>query len=164
MGPVTTAADVVELLSAHSLTLATAESLTAGAVAARVADISGASRVLRGGVIAYQNDIKADVLGVNTARLDSHGAVDEQVSLQMADGARRRLGANVGVATTGVAGPQPHQGQPVGTVWIAVATDEVQRATLFRFEGDRETIRQASVDAALRLIVDVVHGPSGIGE
>lgn len=152
----TSAADVVELLDAHGLTLATAESLTAGAVAARVADISGASRVLRGGVVAYQNDIKADVLGVDPTRLESHGAVDEQVSIQMADGARRRLGAAVGVATTGVAGPQPHQGQPVGTVWIAVTTAEAQRASLCHFYGDRAAVRQASVDAALNLIVDVV--------
>lgn len=112
----TTAAEVVELLVAHGRTLATAESLTAGAVAARLADVSGASRAMRGGVVAYHNDIKASLLGVDRVRLDTHGAVDEQVSLQMADGARRGLVADIGVATTGVAGPQPHQGQPVGTV------------------------------------------------
>lgn len=153
----TTAAEVVELLVAHGRTLATAESLTAGAVAARLADVSGASRALRGGVVAYDNDIKASLLGVDRVRLDTHGAVDEQVSLQMADGARRGLVADIGVATTGVAGPQPHQGQPVGTVWIAVVTENVRRATLHRFEGDRSTVRQASVEAALQLIVDVLH-------
>ncbi|MGO1182650.1 MAG: CinA family protein [Micrococcaceae bacterium] len=153
----TTAAEVVELLIAHGRTIATAESLTAGAVAARLADVSGASRTLRGGVVAYQNDIKANLLGVDRERLESHGAVDEQVSLQMADGARRQLGADMGVATTGVAGPHPHQGQPAGTVWIAVVAEEARRAQLYRFEGDRAAVRQATVDAALQLIVEVLH-------
>lgn len=152
----TTATDVVEVLAARGLTLATAESLTAGAVASRLADVSGASRVLRGGVVAYQNDVKAELLGVNSSRLASHGAVDEQVSLQMAEGARRRLHADLGVATTGVAGPQAHQGKPVGTVWIAVASADVRRATLHRFDGDRNIVRQSSVEAALELILEVV--------
>lgn len=153
----TTPADVIDLLMQRGLTVATAESLTAGAVAAQLADVSGASRVLRGGVVAYQNDIKAEVLGVDADRLDTHGAVDEQVSLEMAAGARRRMSADIGVATTGVAGPQPHQGQPVGTVWIAVVTDNASRAQLFRFEGDRAAVRQASVDAALHLITEVLN-------
>ena len=89
----------------RGLTVATAESLTAGMVAAVLADIPGASGMLQGGVVSYQNSVKADVLGVPRDLLDAVGAVDGQVAAAMADGARRVCGADIGVSTTGVAGP-----------------------------------------------------------
>ncbi|MFD9904940.1 CinA family protein [Streptomyces sp. NPDC059063] len=102
-------------------TLAVAESLTGGLVAAEVTAVPGASRAFRGAVTAYATELKRDVLGVDGALLAARGAVDAEVALQMAAGARRLLGADWGVATTGVAGPEPQDGQPVGTVFVAVA-------------------------------------------
>ncbi len=108
----------------RGLTVATAESLTAGMVAAVLADTPGASGMLQGGVVSYQNSVKADVLGVPRDLLDSVGAVDGQVAEAMAEGARRVCGADIGVSTTGVAGPEPHGGKDVGSVYIGVATAE----------------------------------------
>ncbi|MDX2340837.1 nicotinamide-nucleotide amidohydrolase family protein [Micrococcus sp. 2A] len=149
-----TAAQVVARFARDELTLATAESLTAGLVAATLADVPGASAVLQGGVVAYQNRVKAEVLGVEAALLAERGAVDPGVAEAMARGARRVLGADVGVATTGVAGPEPHQGKPVGTVFIALAwTDEagVEQAEAWglRLPGDRAAIRRGTVVACL---------------
>lgn len=107
--------------TAAGVTLATAESLTAGLVAAALADVPGASAVLQGGVVAYQNRVKEGLLGVAPDLLASRGAVDPKVARQMAAGARQALGADVGVSTTGVAGPEPHQGRPVGTVMVGLA-------------------------------------------
>ena len=112
---------VIEWGTAAGVTLATAESLTAGLVAAALADVPGSSAVLQGGVVAYQNRIKEGLLGVDPDLLASRGAVDPEVARQMAAGARRALGADVGVSTTGVAGPEPHQGRPVGTVMVGLA-------------------------------------------
>ena len=107
---------VVRSLLERGLTVATAESLTAGLLAAALADVPGASGTLQGGVVAYQNRVKEQVLGVDADLLEHRGAVDGDVAVQMAQGVRRVLGADVGLATTGVAGPEPHQGKPVGTV------------------------------------------------
>jgi len=108
------ARDVVHALADAGLTVATGESLTAGLLAARLADVPGASAVLHGGVVAYQNAVKTGLLGVPEDLLTRVGAVDADVARRMALGARAALGADVGVATTGVAGPEPHQGRPVG--------------------------------------------------
>lgn len=167
------AAGVVVAASAAGASLATAESLTAGQVAAALADVPGASAVLQGGVVAYQNHVKSGVLGVDAALLAERGAVDPEVARQMAAGARRVLGADVGVATTGVAGPEPHQGKPVGTVFVglAVGPDLVDAlaalggapgapapdggaAAAFALDlpGDRAAVRRASTDRALELL------------
>ncbi|WP_092864863.1 CinA family protein [Quadrisphaera sp. DSM 44207] len=144
-------------LRAAGLTVAVAESLTAGLVSARLADVPGASAVLRGGVVAYATDVKAGVLGVDAALLAEHGPVHEQVALAMARGARDLLGADLGVATTGVAGPRPQGGQPVGTVHVAVAGAgaggrPVLRAERLALPGDRAAVRAAAAAAALRLL------------
>ena len=119
------------------MTVATAESLTAGMVAAVLADTPGASGMLQGGVVSYQNTVKADVLGVPRELLDAVGSVDGQVAAAMADGARRICGADVGVSTTGVAGPEPHDGKAVGTVFIGIATAEGSTSYPYTFEGSR---------------------------
>ena len=106
----------------RGMTAATAESLTAGMVAAVLADTPGASGMLQGGVVSYAKKVKADVLGVPGELLDAVGSVDGQVAAAMADGARRICGADIGVSTTGVAGPEPHDGKAVGTVFIGIAT------------------------------------------
>lgn len=116
-----TAADVVRLLRVRGETIAVAESLTGGLVAAALTAVPGASQVFRGSVTAYATDLKHRVLGVDAGLLAARGAVDAQVAGQMAAGVRGVLGADWGVATTGVAGPEPQDGQPVGTVFVAVA-------------------------------------------
>ncbi|MGO2634127.1 MAG: CinA family protein [Galactobacter sp.] len=143
------AAALVAAATASGLTVATAESLTAGLVAATIADVPGASAILRGGVVSYQVDVKADVLGVSRERLDEYGPVDRIVAHEMAAGARRVCGADIGISTTGVAGPEPHGGHAVGTVWVGISSELGDRALLLDLEGDRDRIRRGSVDAAL---------------
>lgn len=118
------ATDVVRLATSSGTTVAVAESLTAGMLCARIADVPGASVVLRGGVVAYAPDLKTGLLGVDPTLLADRGPVDPDVALAMASGVRGRLGADVGVATTGVAGPGPQDGVAAGTVYVAVSRDD----------------------------------------
>ena len=152
-----TAAQVLASLGRAGRSLAVAESLTGGMLAATLVDVPGASSVFRGAVVAYATDLKSALLGVDSALLDSRGAVDPEVARQMAAGVRDRLGADVGVATTGVAGPDPQDGQPPGTVFVAVdvrgGLSQVQALVL---DGDRAAVRAATVQAALTLLRDVV--------
>lgn len=140
----------------RGLTVATAESLTAGMVAAVLADIPGASGMLQGGVVSYQNSVKADVLGVPKHLLDDVGAVDGRVAAAMAEGARRICGADVGVSTTGVAGPEPHGGKAVGSVFIGIATPNGSTAYSYSFEGSRPEIRSLACAAALDRVLEVL--------
>ncbi len=132
-------ATVVGLLAERGLSVAVAESLTGGYVAGRLCAIPGASRVFRGAVVAYHTDVKFDVLDVERGPV-----VSERAALAMAHGVRRRLGSDIGLATTGVAGPDEAEGLPVGTVCLAVAGADVERSTTVRLPGDRERIRQFS--------------------
>lgn len=132
-------------------TIATGESLTAGWVASALSSVPGASAVLRGGVIAYQADLKKDVLGVTEEAL-AQGLVSQEVAIEMAQGARCRMGADFGVGTTGVAGPDPHDGAVVGSVWIAIAGGEREQSAHFHFSGSRQAIRGSAVLEALRLL------------
>lgn len=150
----THAAQVVEALRARGWRVGTAESLTAGLVASGIADVPGCSDVLRGGVVAYAVDVKAAVLGIPDEVLDA-GVVSREVAEAMAQAARRVLSADVGIATTGVAGPDPHAGEPVGSVWIAVAGPEAVLSRHLRFDGDRAEVRRATVSACWELVVAV---------
>ncbi|NLP83655.1 CinA family protein [Microbacterium sp. CFH 90308] len=143
------AAQVLAALVRRGWTIAVAESLTGGLATSALVDVPGASAAVRGGVVAYSTEVKRDALGVDAGLLDAVGAVDVTVAWQMADGVRRMLGADVGVSTTGVAGPEPQDGQPVGTVWIAVVTPSGESTTLHVFAGDRPAIRRQAVAAAL---------------
>lgn len=146
---------VIDRLRAHGWTIATAESLTAGLLASTLAEVPGCSRVLRGGVVAYQADVKTTLLGVPDSEVDA-GVVRQDVAEQMASGARRLLGADVGVATTGVAGPEPHAGEPVGSVWIAVASPSGVASAHLTLTGSRGSIRWATVKASLNLLIQEV--------
>jgi len=137
----------------RGLTAATAESLTAGMVTAVLADTPGASGMLQGGVVSYANRVKADVLGVPGELLDAVGSVDGQVAAAMADGARRICGADIGVSTTGVAGPDPSDGQPVGTAHIAVSVADDTVVRTIGLTGDRHEIRRLTVEHALGLLL-----------
>ncbi|MFI1935408.1 CinA family protein [Streptomyces sp. NPDC020330] len=149
----TAAARVLRLLGARGETLAVAESLTGGLVAADLTAVPGASRSFRGSVTAYATPVKRDVLGVDGSLLAERGAVDPDVALRMAVGVRRVLDADWGVSTTGVAGPEPQDGQPVGTVYVAVAGPSgVEKVTALRLNGERADIRSESVRGALELL------------
>ena len=147
------AEQVITLLRDAGQTVAAAESLTGGLVAAGLTTVPGASYAVRGGVIAYATELKAVLLGVPQAMLDAHGAVYPGVAAAMADGVRQRLGATFGVATTGVAGPDPQDGQPVGTVHIAVSADNDTVVRTLALDGDRERIRRLTVERSLALLL-----------
>jgi nicotinamide-nucleotide amidase len=157
----TTAPELVALLRRRGWTLAVAESLTGGAVTSAVVSVPGASAVLRGGVVAYATDLKAALLGVDRALLERVGAVDPEVAAQMAQGVRQRLGADVGLATTGVAGPEGQDGHPPGEVHVAVATPDAVQVRSLRLDGDRSAVRDAACAAVLRCAADTVGGPTG---
>ncbi|QKW24475.1 CinA family protein [Kitasatospora sp. NA04385] len=140
-------------LRARGATLAVAESLTGGLLAAALVDVPGASAAFRGSVTAYATELKAAVLGVDEGLLDVHGPVHPVVARQMAEGVRRLLGADWALATTGVAGPDPQDGRPVGTVYVALAGPAGTEALPLRLSGGRDTIRRESVEAALGLLL-----------
>ena len=148
-----TAALVLDLLRERSLTLGTAESCTGGLVAGRLTDVPGASDVFRGAVVAYGNEVKAAQLGVPEQVLAAHGAVSEETAAAMARGARERLGVDVAVAVTGIAGPDGGtEEKPVGLVFLHAAGPHGEVARRLDFPGDRETIRQRAAVAALHLV------------
>ncbi|WP_329221614.1 CinA family protein [Streptomyces sp. NBC_01485] len=160
------AADVVRLLTVNGETLAVAESLTGGLVAAEITSVPGASKVFRGSVTAYATGIKHELLGVDAGLLAARGAVDAQVAAQMAAGVRKTLGADWGVATTGVAGPDAQDGQPVGTVFVAVdgpigaasGSAAGGKVEALRLNGDRAEIRRESVRSVLALLLTELAG------
>lgn len=149
---------LLDTLLDRGRTLAVAESLTGGLVAATLVDVPGASRVLRGGVVAYATDLKTALLGVDPGLLAAHGAVHPEVAAQMARGVRERLRADVGLATTGVAGPDPQDGRNAGTVFVAVSTADGERVRELAIEGGRAEVRAVSRDAVLALGIDAAQG------
>jgi len=150
----TLAADLVARLTAAKQTVAVAESLTGGLVCAALTEAAGASVVVRGGVVAYTSDLKAQVLGVDEVLLAQAGAVDAGVAEQMAVGVRALTGATYGLATTGVAGPDPADGKPVGTVYVALVGPGSSRVRALALSGDRAGIRAQTVRAALMLLAE----------
>jgi nicotinamide-nucleotide amidase len=140
------------LLSDRKLHLACAESLTGGGLASRITSIPSASGYFAGGAVTYSPDSKKVVLGVAEETIAEHGTVSEACALEMARGARRVFGADVAVSTTGVAGPDPLEGQPPGTVWVALAADGVEEARTFTAPGDRDQVRRWAEQAALDLV------------
>lgn len=141
-------------LTESGQTVACAESLTAGLVAATIADTPGASVVLLGGVVAYAAQVKTLLLDVPAELVARVGTVDPAVAVAMAEGVCRRLGSTWGLSTTGVAGPGPSEGKPAGTVHVAVAGPRGTVTRLLELNGTRAQIRSATVDAVLRLAVD----------
>ena len=143
---------VLEKLRSLGLKLAVAESCTGGMLGERITSIPGSSDVFLGGIIAYHNDVKVKALGVRAEDIERYGAVSEQVALQMASGVRERMGADVGVAVTGIAGPGGGTpDKPVGLVWISVHGSDA-KARRFHVGGDRAEIRQRAAQAALEMV------------
>lgn len=149
------AADVICALKGK--TLVTAESCTGGGIGAALTAVPGASSVYKGGIISYCNAVKHDALGVTQELLDHFGAVSAPVAQAMAVGARQMFRADLAVSVTGLAGPAGDEfGNPVGTVFIGFAGETAVISKEFHFTGDRETVRQQAVSAALRLIIEMI--------
>lgn len=163
------ASQVVAALQRQRQTVAVAESLTGGLLSAYLTGVSGASTVFRGGLIPYASDLKATLVGVEPSLL-ARSAVQPAVAEQLADGVRRRLGAQIGLATTGVAGPDRQDGQPVGTAWVGWAStsavgavalppatwplDAVEQVGIGRSLPTRQAIRRAVCELALVTLLD----------
>ena len=144
--------DVIQTLQGK--TLVTAESLTGGGIGAALTSVSGASAVYKGGIISYTNEIKHRILGVPLETLDRYGAVSAPVAKAMAEGARKSLGADIAVSVTGLAGPTGDEfGNPVGTVFIGYSDSAVTEVKHCLFSGDRESIRNQTIEAALNLVL-----------
>ncbi|TJZ75464.1 nicotinamide-nucleotide amidohydrolase family protein [Rhodococcus oryzae] len=149
----TEAAELVSALTSRGQTVATAESLTAGLLAATIAGIPGASLVLRGGLVVYATDLKAGLAGVDPAVLASDGPVAASTARALAVGAQARCGADWGVGLTGVAGPDTHDGLPVGTVYLGIAGPDGVSAERLELAGDRWAIRSGAVRSAVSTLL-----------
>ncbi|HMD94180.1 MAG TPA: CinA family protein [Trebonia sp.] len=147
------ATEILRLLTTNGQTVATAESLTGGLVAAALTDVPGSSQAFRGGVVAYATELKAEVLGVDSWMLEQHGPVYAPVAAAMAEGIRTRMGATIGVATTGVAGPEPVRGFPPGTVHIAVSLADDTVVRTMALTGNRDEVRRLTVERLLGLLL-----------
>ena len=144
-------------LGESGLTLAVAESCTGGLVGHRITDVPGSSAYFMGGIIAYAYEAKERLLNVRHATLYEHGAVSEQTATEMARGARRVLGADIGISVTGIAGPGGGlPDKPVGTTWVAVSTHDQDWAKLHQWSGDRAANKHESVEAVIQLLLDVL--------
>ncbi|HEU4808043.1 MAG TPA: nicotinamide-nucleotide amidohydrolase family protein [Homoserinimonas sp.] len=150
--------ELVQLLIERRLTIAVAESLTGGLLVAELINTPGASAAVLGGVVAYNTELKKTLLGVDSAVLNVHGAVHPDVAMQMAAHVREVLAvggvaADVGVSTTGVAGPELQDGHPAGTVFVGVSITGDVRVLPLMLEGDRESIRRQAVEFAINEVV-----------
>ena len=152
-------AAVLALLKETGCTLGCAESCTGGLLAKRITDLPGASAVFMGGVVSYTNEVKHNVLGVPQALLDEFGAVSEPVAKAMAEGARKALGCDIAVSTTGVAGPDTDdRNNPVGLVYVGIATPEGTRVRQVRIGPDRERIRHVAASHGFHLVWQYLSG------
>lgn len=147
---------VLQALEARGWTLALGESLTGGLLADAFVSVPGASKALRGSIVAYATDLKQELLGVDGALLEESGAVDPGVAIEMAVGAANTLGADVGVSATGVAGPDEQDGNPVGTVFIGIVTPNGSDVIPLTLEGSRHEIRVQAVSAAVAALLVVL--------
>lgn len=146
------AAVALARLAGAARTLAVAESLTGGLVGATLTAVPGASRSYVGGVVCYATRVKLEVLHVPEAVVEEYGVVSAQCATAMAQGVRRLMDADVGLATTGVAGPQRQEGRPVGLVFVALADERGEQVDELRLHGDRQRIRAAATEEALALL------------
>ena len=152
---------LLERLADLGWTVGVAESITGGMVISALVAVPGASAVVRGGIVAYATELKHSLLGVDSTLLEAHGAVHPRVARQMAEGVRVRLGrvdapCDVGISTTGIAGPESPDGQPIGTVHIGVATPLGTRVESLELRGTRDEIRIEAVRRAVRTALDAL--------
>lgn len=151
--------DIGDALRRRGWRLAVAESCTGGLVLKLLTDLPGSSDFVCGGVVAYADEVKTGILGVSERILRSHGAVSEEAVRALAEGARSRLGADIGIGVTGIAGPGGAvPGKPVGTVWFGLASPEGIEAERVHFSGNRERVREDAADRALELLLRALGG------
>ena len=151
------ASELAVKLKDKGLTVGSAESLTSGLVAAALTSVAGSSAYFQGGVVAYSNQLKVELLGVPVDIIQEFGAVSEECARAMAEGVRRKLNVRLAVATTGIAGPDgATETKPVGLVWVAASTGHRTLAVKNVFPGDREAVTRASVTEALKLLGDII--------
>ncbi len=144
-----------ELLHQRGLQLAVAESCTGGLISHRITNVSGSSTYFLGGVVAYANEAKVHLLGVSPETLEKFGAVSFETVLEMASGVRNALTADIGISTSGIAGPTGGTSdKPVGTVWIGISSDMSGTALIFHFKGNRLSIKEQAAQAALQVLLN----------
>ncbi|WP_072687638.1 CinA family protein [Rhodococcus marinonascens] len=156
----TRVAELVAVLTERGETVATAESLTAGLLAATIACVPGASAVLRGGLVVYATDLKSTLGGVDRRQLAQDGPVSASTAHALAEGARERCGADWGIGLTGVAGPDTQDGHPVGTVFLSISGASGTSVRHLGLAGDRWSIRKSTVSVAVSGLLDRVQGTS----
>ena len=161
------AVQLIGELTRRRMTIAVAESLTGGLVVAELVSVPGASAVVRGGVVAYATELKSTLLGVDAELLAEKSPIDPEVARQMAEGVRWRLGqdgtpADIGLATTGVAGPDQQDGHPVGEVWVGLAIGDLVEAHGLTIGGDRAAIRAATVSESLMYVLERLRSGGGV--
>ena len=151
---------LAQIMKLHGKTLATAESCTGGAIASKITAMAGASTFFNGGVVAYSNAVKMSTLGVKSKTLEMHGAVSEETVREMATGVRERLGADYGVATSGIAGPGGGTAEkPVGTVWIALAGPDGVETRLKKYGDDRIRTIERTCNEVFSMLIHSIKTP-----
>jgi PncC family amidohydrolase len=144
-----------ELLSDSGLTISVAESFTGGMIGHVITNAPGSSRYFEGGVIAYANEVKMEILGVSEQTLIDHGAVSRETVLEMARGVRAALNTDIGISSSGIAGPEGGSAQkPVGMAWIGLSASNTEYAEQFLFQGDRLQIKEQGVQTAIQRVID----------
>lgn len=144
-----------QLLSERGLTISVAESFTGGMIGHVITNAPGSSRYFEGGVIAYANEVKMEILGVSEQTLIDHGAVSKATVLEMARGVRAALNTDIGISSSGIAGPEGGSAQkPVGMAWIGLSASNTEYAEQFLFQGDRLQIKEQGVQTAIQRVID----------
>jgi nicotinamide-nucleotide amidase len=152
------AAEALALLGAADATLATAESLTGGRLAGAVTGVPGASAHYLGGFVTYATELKESLLGVPSALVEAYGVVSAECARAMATGCREATGATYSLATTGVAGPDPQEGKPLGTVFVGIAGPEGVTTLTMELVGDRQQIQERACREALSALCGILRG------
>jgi nicotinamide-nucleotide amidase len=152
----TLSSTIVESLKSKGESLSVAESITGGALTSEIVSVPGASHILKGSIVAYSVEIKMRELSVPQELIDRASVVSEEVALGMADGIRARMNTTWSIASTGVAGPGPHQGIAAGTVWLAIVGPNTRETVKLALEGDRETVRRGAVESALGVFARIL--------
>lgn len=140
--------EIIRTLGESNESLATAESITAGGLSSAITSVEGSSQIFLGAIVAYQNHIKTDILGIDESVIATHTVYSQEVAIAMAEAVREKFGATWAIATTGVAGPGPTDGVPSGTVWVAIDGPVTQSLEL-SLSGGRESVRNATVATAI---------------
>jgi PncC family amidohydrolase len=144
-----------KMLSMRGLTISVAESFTGGLIGHTITNAPGSSRYFQGGVIAYANEVKMEILGVSEQTLINYGAVSEQTVLEMARGVRSALNTDIGISSSGIAGPDGGSVEkPVGLAWLGLSASELEQAEQFMFSGDRYQIKKQATQTAIQLLIE----------